>query len=326
MEFEPKFSVITASLGNLGDRFLPAGYKQELTLEDKLESISTIKHVTGVELCYNAASDEKDGKKVAQLLDKYKLAATAVNAPLVSDKLWRFGTFSSPDKTVRQEAEEVTRCTIDFAEDVGAGIVNLWLGQDGFDYPFQVDYSCQWENTVKGIRACAKYKPNTRLCIEFKPREPRNRALIDSASTALLLQKEIGLENVGVTVDCGHILQTGSSLAQAVEFCARQGRLFNLHLNDNYSSWDDDMIAGSVHLTEFLELLYVLRKVGYNGWCTVDIFPFREDAFRSTEESIAYMVVYNRWVERVGIEKIRSLVNDGDAVEVLRTIRTTLFA
>ena len=186
--------------------------------------------------------------------------------------MWKFGTFSAADERVRKEAVRAAKETIDFAEAVGAGIVNLWLGQDGFDYPFQVDYAEQWENMVSGVRACADHKPAIRLALEFKPREPRNRSLIDSASTALLLVREIDRPNVGVTIDNGHVLQVGANMAQAAELCGRAGRLFNLHLNDNYAAWDDDMIAGSVHLTEYLELLYVLHKIGYEGFMVVEAF------------------------------------------------------
>jgi xylose isomerase len=140
------------------------------------------------------------------------------------------------------------------------------------------------------------------------------------------LTREIDRPNVGVTIDNGHVLQVSANMAQAAELCGRAGRLFNLHLNDNYAAWDDDMIAGSVHLTEYLELLYVLRKINYAGWCSIDIFPFREDAFRATEESVAYLAAYARWVEKTGLEKISSLVHRGDVTEVLRAIRTTLFA
>jgi sugar phosphate isomerase/epimerase len=326
MGFEPKYSVITACMGNLGDRFLTSGYKERAGLEDRLKGIAGVKGITGVELCYDPGGEEGNASLVSKLLTAHKLKAPVVNAPLVGDKQWKFGTFSASDERVRSEAIRSAKETIDFAQAVGSGIVNLWLGQDGFDYPFQTDYTEQWENMVRGIRACADYKPAIRLALEFKPREPRNRSLIDSASTALLLAREIDRPNVGITIDNGHVLQVGANMAQAAELCGRAGRLFNLHLNDNYAAWDDDMIAGSVHLTEYLELLYVLRKIGYAGWCSIDIFPFREDAFRATEESVAYLAVYNRWVEKVGIQKIRSLIRGGDVAEVLRTIRTTLFA
>jgi sugar phosphate isomerase/epimerase len=326
MGFEMKYSVITACVGNLGDRFLTSGYKEAVGLEERLKGIAGIKGISGVELCYEPGGEEGNASLVKKLLTANRLKAPIVNAPLVGNKIWKFGSFSAPDAKVRSEALRAAKETIDFAETVGAHIVNFWLGQDGYDYPFQTDYTEQWENMVLGVRSCADYKPAIQLALEFKPREPRNRSLIDSASTALLLTREIDRPNVGVTIDNGHVLQVGANMAQAAELCGRAGRLFNLHLNDNYAAWDDDMIAGSVHLTEYLELLYVLRKINYTGWCSIDIFPFREDAFRATEESVAYLAAYNRWVEKVGMEKIRSLVHQGDVTEVLRTIRTTLFA
>ncbi len=42
MGFELKFSVITACVGNVGDRFLTSGYKQNIGLEEKLRGISAI--------------------------------------------------------------------------------------------------------------------------------------------------------------------------------------------------------------------------------------------------------------------------------------------
>ena len=326
MAFELKYSVISVCLGNVGDRFLTSGYKEHVGLEDRLKRIAGIEGINGVELCYDPDGEEGNTALVRKLLAAHRLQAPVVNAPLVGGKRWMFGTFSAADTEVRREAAEVTRRTIDFAEATGAGTVNLWLGQDGFDYPFQADYGEQWQNMVNGVRACADYKPSMRIALEFKPREPRNRALIDSASTSLLLVREIDRSNVGVTIDNGHVLQVGANMAQAVELCSRAGRLFNMHLNDNYAGWDDDMIAGSVHLVEYLELLYTLRKTGYEGWCSIDIFPYRENAERATEESVAFLAACDRWVQKVGMEKIRSLILAGDVTEMLRTIRTSLLS
>ncbi len=321
-----KFSVITACVGNLGDRFLTSGYKQKLDLEARLKGIAGVPGITGVELCYQPGGEEGNATLVRKLLDTFKLKAPVVNAPLVSDKKWGLGTFSAADEKVRRDADQTAKETIDFAESVGSETVNFWLGQDGFDYPFQTDYSEQWQNMINGIRACADYKPAIRVALEFKPREPRNRSLIDSGATALLMTKEINRPNVGITIDNGHVLQACGNMAQTAELCGRAGKLFNLHMNDNYAAWDDDMIAGSLHLTEYLEFLYVLRKISYSGWCSIDIFPFREDSFRATEESVAFLIAYDRWVEKLGMEKISSLIRAGDVPEVLRTIRTTLFA
>ncbi len=326
MSINMKYSVITASVGNLGDRFNLDGYKSDIGLEEKLKRAEKIEGLEGIELCYGPGTDEGDGKQVRKLLDTYGLEGPVVNAPVISEQIWRYGSLSSLDDSVRSKAVGAIKDTAAFASAAGASMVNMWLGQDGFDYPFQTDYTKQWEHLVDSCRQIADYAKSMKFSLEFKPREPRNRALINNVSTTLLMLKEIDRENFGLTIDNGHILQNGENMAQAVELAARQGKLFNLHLNDNYAAWDDDMIVGSVHLMEYLELFYVLHKIDYNGWCAIDIFPFREDAFRATEESIRYLQLYDRWIESVGFERLTGLIEKGDVTEVMKTVRETLFA
>lgn len=150
MAFELKFSVIMACVGNLGDRFLTSGYKESVGLEALLKGIAGIKGITGVELCYDPGGDEGNAALVRKLLPAFRLQAPVVNATLVGNKQWKFGSFSAADERVRREALRVAKETIDFAEAVGSGIVNFWFGQDGFDYPFQADYTEQWENMASG--------------------------------------------------------------------------------------------------------------------------------------------------------------------------------
>jgi hypothetical protein len=45
-------------------------------------------------------------------------------------------------------------------------------------------------------------------------------------------------------------------------------KLFHMHYNDNYCSWDDDMIVGFIHLVEYIELLFwsnPLRPRAFRG-------------------------------------------------------------
>ncbi|GAG16734.1 unnamed protein product, partial [marine sediment metagenome] len=51
-----------------------------------------------------------------------------------------------------------------------------------------------------------------------------------------------------------------------------------IHFNDAYREWDDDLIAGSVNIWDNLEFIWYLDKIGYEGWLSFDIFPFRMDA------------------------------------------------
>ena len=36
--------------------------------------------------------------------------------------------------------------------------MTLWLGQDGFDYPFQADYGRMWDDTIAAV---STRSPNT---------------------------------------------------------------------------------------------------------------------------------------------------------------------
>ena len=130
---------------------------------------------------------------------------------------------------------------------------------------------------------------------------------------------------MGLTIDVGHTLQAGGNIARDLDMALKYNRLFNVHINDNYASWDDDMIVGSVHMIEYIEMMHVLKKRGYDGWISVDIFPFRENQFEATRESILYLECFHAVVEKIGSDKLETLIKEGSVTETLKTIRETIF-
>ncbi len=89
---------------------------------------------------------------------------------------------------------------------MGAPLMTLWLGQDGFDYSFQGDYGRMWDDEVSGIREVAEHAPECMISIEYKANEPRSYALLPDAATTLLAIAETGCANTGVTLDFAHVL------------------------------------------------------------------------------------------------------------------------
>lgn len=319
------YSVITGNMGKLGDRFCPTGYSEDVSFEQKLKYASQVEGLSAVELCYNIDGDESNVKSVKELLDKYNLVASIVNVPLNGEIKWRFGTLSSSDENVRKSAIQVTKDTINFAKGVGCKMINLWLGQDGFDYSFQVDYLKLWDNLVEAIKELADYDKEMKIAVEFKAREPRNRCIINSNSTTLLLVDEIGRENVGITIDVGHVLQNKNNIAQAVYMTDKCGKLFNMHMNDNYADWDDDLIVGSVHTIEYLELFYALRKIAFDGYCSVDIFPYREDGYEAVRESVEAMQMFDGLIDKIGYETITKTIKKSNVPDTLNMIRKHIY-
>ena len=101
----------------------------------------------------------------------------------------------------------------------------------------------------------------------------------------------------------------------------RSHRLFHVHLNDNYRYWDDDLIVGSVHLWETLEFLYWLHRIGYQGWYSLDIFPYREDGLEATEASLANLKALMKIAESLDQEKLDALQRKNDAVAIVNMLR-----
>jgi len=325
MAFE-NYAFIAGSMCQSGDRFLRAGYKPEtLALPYVLREMGKRGEARGVELHHRGNETDADLAAIEEAMEEAKLSLTYLNAWTYGERKWRFGSLSAADKQIRKEAVERCKETIRVARRLKAKGVSLWLGQDGFDYIFQVDYRAQWQALVDSMKELCDFADGMPVSVEPKAREPRNRSLIDNVQTALLLRLESGRSNLGVTIDTGHVICGGQGLGASIEAAIRHNCLYNLHSNDNFGMWDDDMIIGSVRLMEHLETFYLLKKYGYDGFISVDIFPYREDAFDAVCESIRAMRSYDRLIEKMGVETIDRLIENGNVPETLAQIRKSVF-
>lgn len=133
------------------------------------------------------------------------------------------------------------------------------------------------------------------------------------------------MENCGVTIDYGHAAVAYENLAESVALLSKYGnKLFHLHLNDNYGYWDDDMIVGSVNTIPYLEMLYWLRRTGYDGWYSMDQYPYREDGRYAVDESIRWLHAFEGIVDRMNPEEVESIIAEGDATKSSAMLRRYL--
>ncbi len=186
---------------------------------------------------------------------------------------FKLGAFTNPDPAVRREAIELTKKGIDAARAAGSNLMTIWLGQDGFDYAFQVDYKQVWDHEIEGIREVCAHDQDCLISIEYKPNEPRSYSLLPDCATTLLAIDEVGAANLGVTLDFAHVLYADEQPAFAAALVARRSRLLGVHLNDGYAKRDDGLMVGAVHAQQTIELLRQIRRDGYEGAIYFDTFP-----------------------------------------------------
>jgi len=101
-------------------------------------------------------------------------------------------------------------------------------------------------------------------------------------------------------------------------------RLKHIHINDNYRLWDDDMIVGSVHSLEYLEFIYWLRKTGYEGYMTLDQFPYREDGREAVAESAEWLDAFERIIDKADMAEIDAVLAKKDAISASKLMRKLL--
>jgi xylose isomerase len=149
--------------------------------------------------------------------------------------------------------------------------------------------------------------------------------VVGTGATTLLLCEDVGEPNVGVLLDTGHALLAQENLAEVTALLARSGRLFHVHFNDNYRMWDEDMVPGSVHLLEFLEMLYWLDRVGYDGWLMFDAQSPGYEPTHIMKTSLAFVKGLAALLERLDIPLLGEALANGDALTCISRIQRAMF-
>jgi xylose isomerase len=322
-----KFGACLPVFDSCADRYVISGYGTKKTLEELFVSAREVEDLKGIELVCNWHINDGNFNFVKSLLEKTGLEVAMIVPDLWTQGKWGLGSFTSKDPKIRAEAIREVKKSIDMAEALKCDKIDLWFGQDGYDYSFQADFVSAWKYLIEGVQECAEYNPKIKICIEYKLKEPRTHLFINSSAKTLLLIERVNKENVGALLDVGHSLAAQENMAEAVALLARgngKNKLFYVHFNDNYRMWDDDMMVGSVHIIEYLELLYWLDKVEYSDWYTLDIFPYRENGIKAARESIKWIKGLRKVLENIGYERIEELLTKDDITEVSKVIRIAL--
>ncbi|MCU0514061.1 MAG: sugar phosphate isomerase/epimerase [Anaerolineae bacterium] len=317
MPLRPFFASRLNSFAVRPDLYWPAGSSKPGVLA-LLERAATVAGLSMVDLNY---PDHVLGAAPADLkafFRQSRLQLHGLEMRYYSDPAFAQGAFTHPEASIRARAIDLTLRGLDAAADLGATCVNIWPGQDGFDYTFQVDYEQVWAWQVEGLRRVAEHNPALLVSLEYKPNEPRAFSFIGNIGTTLLAIRELNLPNVGVMLDFCHQLIAGEQPAFALALTQRYSRLLGIHINDGYRSRDDGLMVGSVHPHQTLELLYYLHRMDYSGMIYFDTFPHYEDPVRECETNILTVQRMLALLERLPPEVVTGHLARQDPVAAQR--------
>jgi xylose isomerase len=317
------FGACLPTFGNCADRYCLSGYGGGgKDMNEMLDLAKTVNGLDGLELVGNWHVNDSNIHEVARMFDDRGLIISMLVPDLWTQAKWGKGSITAPDAKTRKAGIDEIKKVMDWAAALDCKHIDVWPGQDGYDYCFQTDYIEAWKWLTDSMDECSRHNDKVRILVEYKPREPRTHCFVDHVGTVLLLLKD--LDKVGVLLDIGHSIQGSENIAHAAALLSSYGKLDYIHLNDNHGDWDEDMMVGSVHIIAYLELVYWLKRINYKGWLTLDIFPYREDGVAAATQCKEWMESMYRCVDRVGMDDFEQVIHNADACEATALVRKAL--
>jgi xylose isomerase len=301
------------------DRYATDAYGPPVSTLEAIERAAAVGDIKVLDINYPFAGEDVTIAQVRETLQRTGLRAQAIT-PHLYMREFQLGSFTNPDPEVRRKAVDLGKQAIEVAHQLDAKYVKFWPGQDGFDYPFQVDYRQLWDYSIEGVRAVAQTDHGMQFAIEYKEKEPRTHMFFSSAARTLLAIEDMGVENVGIVFDLGHSFFAKETPADVLQLVSKRGKLVSVELNDNWREWDDDMAVGSIHLLETLEFLSALRQIHWQGPLLLDQFPFREDPIRAAQASINTIRGMERVLDRLDLDALTAAQGRHDALEAQQIV------
>lgn len=321
-----KYGIGLWTVGFTADRFIPSGYRPADSFEKQIERVAEIAGVEAVQIHYPDDFIGFTPKEVKNIIESYGLKLRTINMNLFGNPVFRYGAFSNADRNIRRQAIDLCKEGIEIVRELGCPHLEMWPGQDGFDYNFQGDYNYMWDSIVSALQEICETAPELKFSYEYKLKEPRSYLLVSNAGRALNLANEVGADNFGITLDYGHSLFTRENPAEALMYLNRAGKLFNIHFNDNYGEFDDDLIAGTVSVWKTLEFVWHLKKIDYEGYVNLDMFPFRENQVEAASLAIRMAKSLEKLAENLDEQAIKKYQSENNITEVFEILRKQTFS
>ena len=272
-----KLVIITGFLGKQGNRFMQ--YQDARSSTERLELAAKVEGCDGVELGY--PEDFEDPKATKQRVDALGLGLSGVNFRSRRPNKWYRGSWTTQSAEERREVIDDFKRAMDLA--------------------------------AEGFAEVAAHNPDLRICIEYKENEPRGRCLLGSAGETISFCQMVGADNLGLTLDLGHSLLCGERPAQAAAMAARAGRLFYVQLNDNDGRFDWDLLPGAFRMWDTVELLFYLKRLGYDDdWYTFDVTPKEKDPVETFSQVFSLTRKLEEITDRINTNAMSGMLEQRD--------------
>ncbi|MCH7720969.1 MAG: sugar phosphate isomerase/epimerase [Planctomycetes bacterium] len=243
----------------------------------------------GVELmadvphAWPATTSDEQIAGIRDALTQAQLAISNVNAFMMNavQDFWH-PSWIEPDTGYRRQRVEHTKAALTMAAKLGAPSITT---EPGGPLPDGMSRDQAMDIFVDGLcevlpRAEAE---GVQLLVEPEP-----ELLIETADQFLELAARIDSPAFGLNFDVGHFYCVGEPLPETVRRLAPLTRHY--HLEDIAATRVHEHLIPGRGAIDFASVLDAVRETGYDGWLTVELYPYLDDPDGAGREA-------RRWLE-----------------------------
>lgn len=222
-----------------------------------------------------------DRDRIKHDLAEASLEIANLNAfMLCAIKDFHHPSWIEPDEEYRQLRVRYTLDCIDLAADLGCSTISTEPGGplDGMTYSRAMDLFVDGlkavipKATAKGIRILV---------------EPEPGLLVENSRQFLSLMDRLGTDVVGLNFDIGHFFCVGEDPIEKIK--ELRDYIFHFHLEDIPRDRRHEHTMLGRGALEIPEILRSIEDIRYDGYVTVELYPYQDSAESIALQSLEYL-------------------------------------
>lgn len=234
----------------------------------------------GVEVAHFTLCDsvtelsKSDREKIRRSADEVGIEVVGIHWVLVSPKGLHI---SHPDESIRLKTRNYLHELIDFCADIGGHIIVFGSPQNrNVVAPFT--HQQAWDAAREVFKDCCDHAKDRKVVICIEPLARYMTDLINLPEEAVKMIQEIDHPNFRLILDTYSMSCEKVDMKKAIEENSKY--LAHVHVNDDNKSW-----PGSGNI-DFKPVAEALKKIGYDGFVSVEVFDFKPDPKTIAQEAM----------------------------------------
>jgi sugar phosphate isomerase/epimerase len=235
---------------------------------DGLELLADVPHA------WPAGLLEGQKQAIRAAMERNGLAFSNVNAFMMNavadyrQPYW-YPSFIEPDEGYRRVRIDHTRRALSLCAELGAPHITTEPG--GPLAPGQTRQEAM-ELFVEALKPLAEHAHKLGVMLLI---EPEPGLLIETTEQYLEVAERLSAPSIGLNFDVGHAFCVGEDLPAAIARMAPHTRHY--HFEDIAATRVHHHLVPGMGAIDFATVIEAIRKTGYDGWLTVELYPFVDD-------------------------------------------------